>query len=112
MVFKDQHPVNDQFQIVAVELFFCQNIGKHLQCCLGRTIDLDDGVALVGQQINLMVQAIDLLLQFFLQLVVGGFDLSFLLLAALGIANMWEAVFADVGVTVIAVLNALRAMRG
>ena len=38
--------------------------------------------------------------------------LLFLLLAALGIANMWEAVFADVGVTVIAVLNALRAMRG
>ena len=41
-----------------------------------------------------------------------GVKLLFLLLAALGIANMWEAVFADVGVTVIAVLNALRAMRG
>ena len=41
-----------------------------------------------------------------------GIKLLFLLLAALGIANMWEAVFADVGVTVIAVLNALRAMRG
>lgn len=40
-----------------------------------------------------------------------GVKLLFLLLAALGIANMWEAVFADVGVTVIAVLNALRAMR-
>ena len=41
-----------------------------------------------------------------------GVKLLFLLLAALGVANMWEAVFADVGVTVIAVLNALRAMRG
>ncbi len=41
-----------------------------------------------------------------------GIKLLFLFLAALGIANMWEAVFADVGVTVIAVLNALRAMRG
>lgn len=40
-----------------------------------------------------------------------GIKLLFLLLAALGVANMWEAVFADVGVTVIAVLNALRAMR-
>ncbi len=40
-----------------------------------------------------------------------GVKLLFLLLAALGVANMWEAVFADVGVTVIAVLNALRAMR-
>ncbi len=40
-----------------------------------------------------------------------GVKLLFLLLAAFGVANMWEAVFADVGVTVIAVLNALRAMR-
>ncbi len=34
-----------------------------------------------------------------------------LLLGALGIANMWLAVFADVGVSVIAILNAMRAMR-
>ena len=34
-----------------------------------------------------------------------------MLLGVLGIANMWLAVFADVGVSVIAVLNATRAMR-
>ena len=34
-----------------------------------------------------------------------------LLLGALGIANMWEAVFGDVGVTVLAVLNSMRALR-
>lgn len=33
-----------------------------------------------------------------------------LLLGAFGIANMWEAVFADVGVSVIAILNAMRAL--
>ena len=33
-----------------------------------------------------------------------------LILVALGMANMWLAVFADVGVAVIAVLNAIRAM--
>ena len=33
-----------------------------------------------------------------------------LLLSALGKANMWEAVFADVGVSVIAILNAMRAL--
>ena len=32
----------------------------------------------------------------------------FLVLGALGVASMWEAVFADVGVTVIAVLNSMR----
>ncbi len=35
-----------------------------------------------------------------------------LLLGALGIAGMWQAVFADVGVTVIAVLNSLRILYG
>lgn len=35
----------------------------------------------------------------------------FLLLGAIGIASMWGAVFADVGVTVLVVLNALRSMR-
>ena len=34
-----------------------------------------------------------------------------LILSAVGIATMWEAVFADVGVTIIAVLNALRALK-
>ena len=31
-------------------------------------------------------------------------------LGALGIANMWMAIFADVGVMIIAVLNAIRAL--
>lgn len=35
----------------------------------------------------------------------------FLLIGALGIATMWEAVFADVGVTFIAILNALRLLK-
>lgn len=34
--------------------------------------------------------------------------IMFLLLGALGMVNMWQAVFADVGVTIIAVLNAIR----
>ena len=37
--------------------------------------------------------------------------LAILLLGALGMANMWEAVFADVGVSVIAILNAMRVLR-
>lgn len=40
-----------------------------------------------------------------------GIKFAVLILAALGIANMWMAVFADVGVAVIAILNATRAMR-
>ena len=40
-----------------------------------------------------------------------GVKVAVLLLAAFGVATMWLAVFADVGVTVLAVLNAMRALR-
>ena len=39
-----------------------------------------------------------------------GVKLLVLILGALGVANMWEAVFADVGVSVIAILNAMRTL--
>lgn len=39
-----------------------------------------------------------------------GVKLVCLILGALGIANMWVAIFADVGVMVIAVLNAIRVL--
>ena len=41
-----------------------------------------------------------------------GIKIAVLILATLGIATMWMAVFADVGVTVLAVLNAMRALKG
>lgn len=40
-----------------------------------------------------------------------GVKFLVLMLGALGMANMWEAVFADVGVSVIAILNAMRVLR-
>ncbi len=40
-----------------------------------------------------------------------GIKCAFLVLGALGVAGMWEAVFGDVGVTVLAVLNAMRALK-
>ena len=40
-----------------------------------------------------------------------GIKVLVLILAALGVATMWMAVFADVGVTVLAVLNAMRTLR-
>lgn len=40
-----------------------------------------------------------------------GVKIAVLILAALGCATMWAAVFADVGVAVIAILNAMRALR-
>ena len=40
-----------------------------------------------------------------------GVKLTCLLLVAIGVANMWMGIFADVGVMVLAVLNAIRALR-
>jgi len=40
-----------------------------------------------------------------------GVKVAVLVLAAVGLATLWMAVFADVGVTVLAVLNAMRALR-
>lgn len=40
-----------------------------------------------------------------------GIKFAVLILAAVGIANMWLAVFADVGVAVLAILNAMRCMK-
>jgi Cd2+/Zn2+-exporting ATPase len=39
-----------------------------------------------------------------------GVKVICLILGAVGIANMWLAVFADVGVLIIAVINAIRAL--
>jgi Cd2+/Zn2+-exporting ATPase len=41
-----------------------------------------------------------------------GTKSAIVLLGVVGMATMWEAVFADVGVALIAVFNALRAMHG
>ncbi len=41
-----------------------------------------------------------------------GIKVAVLLLASFGLATLWLAVFADVGVTVLAVLNAMRALKG
>ena len=48
-----------------------------------------------------------------MQNIVFALGVKFVVLAmgAFGVANMWDAVFADVGVSVIAILNAMRALR-
>ncbi len=40
-----------------------------------------------------------------------GVKAFFLVLGAFGIATMWEAVIADVGVSLIAILNAMRVLK-
>lgn len=63
---------------------------------------LADGISISRKTMRIVYQNIVFAL---------GVKLLVLLMAALGIANMWEAIFADVGVSVIAILNAMRALK-
>lgn len=63
---------------------------------------LADGIGISRKTMRIVYQNIAFAL---------GVKLLVLVLAALGIANMWEAIFADVGVSVIAILNAMRALK-
>ena len=46
------------------------------------------------------------------QFLIYDIKVAVLILAAFGLATMWMAAFADVGVTVLAVFNAMRALKG
>ena len=67
----------------------------------------DIGIAMGGLGSDAAIEAI------VRQNIVFALAVKFLVLAlsAAGVANMWEAVFADVGVSVIAILNAMRALK-
>lgn len=70
---------------------------------------MDDDPMKISQAIGLSRKCIRIVYQnIIFSLAVKGLCL---ILGALGIANMWAAIFADVGVMVLAVLNAIRALR-
>ena len=56
-------PVDDELQVVPVQLVLAEYVPEHLQGRLCRPVHLDDGVALVGEQVYLVVQAVYLLLR-------------------------------------------------
>ncbi len=70
---------------------------------------MDDDPGKVGLAIRISKRCMSIVYQnIYFALGIKGICL---VLGALGIANMWLAIFADVGVMVIAVLNAIRALR-
>ncbi len=62
-----------------VQLVLFQDVLEHIQGGFRSAVHLNDGIAPVAEQINLMVQAFDFPLQVVLQLVIGGLQ-QFLLL--------------------------------
>ena len=70
---------------------------------------MDDDISKISTAINLSQRTIRIVKQNIYFAI--GIKIFFLLLGALGVANMMEAVFADVGVSVIAILNSMRALK-
>ena len=69
---------------------------------------MDDDISKINNAINLSQRTIRIVKQNIYFAI--GIKVFFLILGALGVANMMEAVFADVGVSVIAILNSMRAL--
>ena len=69
---------------------------------------MDDDIRKIGSVVRISRKTLGIVRQN----VVFALAVKFavLLLGAFGLANMWEAVFGDVGVTVIAILNSMRAL--
>ena len=70
---------------------------------------MDDDLGKLPQVIRLAKKTVRIAQQNMTLVIVV--KLIFLVLSGLGISNMWEAIFADVGVTLLAVWNALRVLR-
>lgn len=71
---------------------------------------MDDNPAKVAEAITIARRTRHIVLQNIVFAL--GVKAIVMLLGATGHASMWAAVFADVGVSVIAILNAMRALRG
>ena len=69
---------------------------------------MDDDPAKIAKAIRISRKCMSIVYQNII--IAIGIKILALILVALGIANMWLAIFADVGVMVLAVLNAIRAM--
>ena len=79
MILKDENLVDQQLQIISFQLILFQNVAEHVDGGLCHAVHLNDGVALVAQQVDLVVDAVDLLLEVGFHLVIQCLDGGFLL---------------------------------
>ena len=62
MILKDQDPVDEQLQIIALQLVLFLNVAEDVDGGLGRAVQLNDGVSFVGEKVDLVIQTVDLFL--------------------------------------------------
>lgn len=69
---------------------------------------MDDNISKINSAIDIAKKTMTIVKQNIIFAI--GIKILFLILGSIGLMSMWGAVFADVGVTIIAVLNSLRAL--
>ena len=74
MILKDENFADQQLQVVPLQLVLFQNVMEHVDGGLGHAVHLNDGVALVREQVDLVVEAVDLFLQVVFHLVIQRLD--------------------------------------
>lgn len=70
---------------------------------------MDDDISKIGTAMSISKRTLKIVKQNIVFAL--GIKILFLILGAIGLSNMWMAVFADVGVSVIAILNAMRSLK-
>ena len=71
VILVDSDFFNHQLQIVPLQLVLVENVLKHLQRQLSRPIHTENGVAPVGNHVDLMADTFHLLLKLRLQFIIG-----------------------------------------
>lgn len=70
---------------------------------------MDDDISKIGTAMSISKRTLKIVKQNIVFAL--GIKILFLVLGAIGLSNMWMAVFADVGVSVIAILNSMRSLK-
>ena len=109
MYAQDVHRVPSRGYILPHKVTLCEVLGGEAAIEAADVVLMDDQPSKVALAIRIARNTIAIARQNVVFAI--AVKVAVLLLATIGIATMWLAVFADVGVTVLAVLNAMRALR-
>ena len=101
--------INDAPALATADIGIAVGAGRDVAIEAADVVLMDDDPRKIAQAIRIARKCIRIVNENIWFAI--GVKLACLLLGALGIANMWLAIFADVGVMILAVLNAIRILR-
>lgn len=101
--------INDAPVISRADIGIAMGAGSDAAIEAADIVLMDDKPSKISDAINISKKTLKIVYQNIIFAL--AVKIAILILGSLGFANMWAAVFADVGVSVIAILNAMRCMK-